>query len=103
MLKPIEVPDGSRPRCVTIRVDGRDLLVAEGQTLATALLAADVVPFRHTPVSGAPRAPFCLMGACFECLVEVDDRPNVQACMVDVRDGMRVRRQRGARDAGAPA
>ena len=39
----------------------------------------------------------CLMGVCFDCLVEVDGRPNVQACMVTVREGMRVRLQHGAR------
>jgi NADH dehydrogenase/NADH:ubiquinone oxidoreductase subunit G len=37
------------------------------------------------------------MGVCFDCLVEVDGTPNVQACMVAVRDGMRVRLQHGAR------
>ena len=30
-------------------------------------------------------------------IVEIDGRPNVQACMVEVREGMRVRRQQGAR------
>ncbi|MEZ5620583.1 MAG: (2Fe-2S)-binding protein [Burkholderiaceae bacterium] len=40
--------------------------------------------------SRAPRAPMCLMGVCFDCLVEIDGRPNVQACMVEVREGMRV-------------
>ena len=37
-----------------------------------------------------------MMGACFECLVDVDGRPAVQACMTEVRDGMVVRRQMGA-------
>ena len=41
----------------------------------------------------APRAPFCMMGACFECLVEIDGRANQRACQVRVRGGMRVRRQ----------
>jgi len=38
-----------------------------------------------------------MMGVCFECLVEIDGRPNVQACMTPVRDGMAVRRQSGFR------
>ena len=37
------------------------------------------------------------MGVCFDCLLEVDGRSNVQGCMVEVRDGMQVRRQEGAR------
>jgi len=38
-----------------------------------------------------------MMGACFECLVEINGQPNVQACMVPVRDGMRIRTQHAAR------
>jgi NADH dehydrogenase/NADH:ubiquinone oxidoreductase subunit G len=38
-----------------------------------------------------------MMGACFECLAVVDGRPNVQTCMMAVRDGMRIERQNGAR------
>jgi predicted molibdopterin-dependent oxidoreductase YjgC len=54
-------------------------------------------------VSGEPRAPYCMMGVCFECLVEVDGVPNVQACMTSVREGMTVRRQHGARQIGGQA
>jgi predicted molibdopterin-dependent oxidoreductase YjgC len=80
---------------VRLTWDGEEILAAPGDTLAAALLAAGVEAFRSTPVSGAPRAPYCMMGACFECLVDVDGRPAVQACMTQVRDGMVVRRQRG--------
>ena len=77
--------------------EGRPIDAAPGDSVAAALLAAGVGATRETPVSGAPRAPFCMMGACFECLVEIDGEENVQACMTVVRDGMTVRRQRGAR------
>ncbi len=80
---------------VRLTWEGEEILAAPGDTLAAALLAAGVEAFRSTPVSGAPRAPYCMMGACFECLVDVDGRPAVQACMTQVRDGMVVRRQRG--------
>lgn len=73
------------------------LTVADGRSVAAALLAAGVRRFRATPVSGAPRAPYCMMGACFECLVEIDGVPSRQSCMVTVRDGMRIRSQEGAR------
>ncbi|MNP81017.1 hypothetical protein D3C76_1792730 [compost metagenome] len=39
-----------------------------------------------------------MMGVCFECLVEVDGQANCQACLLPVRAGMQVFRQRGARD-----
>jgi hypothetical protein len=38
-----------------------------------------------------------MMGVCFDCLAEIDDVPNRQSCMIEVRDGMRIRRQIGAR------
>ena len=73
----------------------------EGDSVAVALLAAGVIATRTTAVSGASRGPYCMMGACFECLAEVDGRPNVQTCMTAVKDGMRLRRQDGARGVGA--
>ncbi|MPM90457.1 hypothetical protein SDC9_137578 [bioreactor metagenome] len=86
-----------------IHVEGREVHVREGQTLATALLGAGVVPLRRTAVSGAPRTPLCLMGVCFDCLVEVDGAQNVQSCLVEVRDGMQVRLPSGARRVGSAA
>lgn len=82
--------DASGP-CVRVLVDGTELLLPEGANLAAALLAAGVGVFRHTPVSGAPRAPFCMMGACFDCLVEIEGVTR-QACMQQVRDGMKITR-----------
>ncbi len=37
-------------------------------------------------------ALFCGMGVCFVCLVTVDGRPGVRACLTPVREGMRVER-----------
>lgn len=68
-----------------------------GDSVAAALLANDAGPFRATPVSASPRAPWCLMGVCFDCLVEIDGVPNRQACLVEVAEAMRIRRQHGAR------
>jgi D-hydroxyproline dehydrogenase subunit gamma len=74
------------------------LNVPGGRSVAAALLVAGVQRFRATPVSGAPRAPYCMMGACFECLVEIDGVPSRQSCLVTVRDGMRIHSQEGASD-----
>jgi predicted molibdopterin-dependent oxidoreductase YjgC len=99
MFRPIPGPEVD-PR-VTIEVDGRAIRVRAGLSLALALMEAEIVPLRRTPVSGAPRSPLCLMGVCFECLCEVDGGQNVQSCMVEVADGMRVRLSTGARRMGA--
>ena len=55
---------------------------------------------RETPVNGSPRAPYCMMGVCFDCLAEIDGVPNRQSCVVAARPGMRIRRQQGAREIG---
>ena len=83
---------------IDIWFNDQRLSVPGGRSVAAALLAGGVSRFRATPVSGAPRAPYCMMGACFECLVEIDGVPSRQSCMVEVRAGMRIRSQEGARD-----
>jgi predicted molibdopterin-dependent oxidoreductase YjgC len=94
MFKPLN-PDAPT---VTVTIDDRAVAVPAGLSVAAAMLCAGVDTFRTTPVSGAPRGPYCLMGACFDCLVVIDGVQNRQACMVDVVEGMRIRRQHGARD-----
>lgn len=78
-------------RPIRLTVDGEPLHAAAGDTVAAALLAAGRPVTRTSAVSGGPRAPYCLMGVCFECLVEVDGVPSCQACLVEARDGMVVR------------
>ena len=84
-------------RTVAILVDDQPVTAREGDSVAAALLAAGFAAFRTTPVTGAPRGPYCMIGVCFDCLVAIDGEPNRQACMTLVRDGMRVERQHGAR------
>ncbi len=90
------LPDDPRAT-VTIALDGEPLTARAGDTVAAAMLAAGVGHTRTTPVGDAPRLPYCMMGVCFDCLMEIDGVPNRQACLVRVRDGMTVRRQQGAR------
>ena len=90
------------PRAIVrITFDGLALEAREGDSVAAALLAAGVASCRTTPVSGAPRAPYCMMGVCFDCLVVIDGVGNKQSCLVPVREGMAVETQRGKRELGA--
>lgn len=73
-------------------LDGRDVEGVEGDTVASALLALGVRAFRRNPATGEARGPFCLIGACFECLVEIDGLPGRRACLTTLRAGMRVNR-----------
>ena len=81
---------------VNILINGQPVQVPEGESVAAAVLVNGPFHTRTTPVSGAPRAPFCLMGACYECLMVIDGRPNQRACMETVREGMRVECQQEA-------
>ena len=83
---------------ITIEFDGQPVIAEQGDTVAAALLRAGQWNFRTTPVQGRARGPFCMMGICFDCLVEIDGLANRQACMTEVRAGMRVKRQQGAQD-----
>lgn len=81
---------------VTFTFEGQAVTVPAGTTVAAALLQEGVSAFRDTAVGNRPRGPYCMMGVCFDCLVEIDGRANRQACLTVARDGMTVRRQRGA-------
>lgn len=83
---------------VQIEFEGAALTVPADVSLAAALLTHDLGHTRESAVNGRPGAAYCMMGVCFECLVEVDGQANCQACLTQVAEGMRVRRQRGARD-----
>ncbi len=86
-----------RPGTVTLRFEGREIPAVIGETVAAALWAADEVVVRRSSVKGEPRALFCNMGICFECLVRIDGRP-VRSCMTPVLgEGMVV--MRGGRPA----
>jgi D-hydroxyproline dehydrogenase subunit gamma len=84
-------------QALTIHIDGVPVAAEAGETVAAVLLRQAEPWSRTTPVSGARRAPYCLMGVCFDCLAEVDGVASVQTCLVPVRDGMRVNRQLGGR------
>lgn len=81
---------------VAVIINGTLFQAPVGCTAAAALLLADAMPTRTTPVSNAPRAPYCMMGVCFECLVAIDGVPNQQGCLIPVVEGMRIDRQLGS-------
>ncbi len=81
---------------VVIYVEDVAVRAAEGVTVAAAMAEAGLDAARLTAKRHEERGPFCHMGVCFECLMEIDGVPNTQACLTTVREGMRVKRQHGA-------
>ena len=90
-------PDSPAVATIAVEVEGRPVMVPAGASAAAAVLLSGLPSLRDTPVRGSGRAPYCMMGVCFDCLAEIDGVPNRQSCMVAARPGMRIRRQRGAR------
>lgn len=82
---------------VHIHVDNQPLICRAGDSVAAALFAAGIDACRNTVVSGSARGPYCMMGVCYDCLVQIDGVANRQACMTPVREGLQVMRQDGAR------
>lgn len=78
---------------VIFTFEGQPVTARAGDSVAAALTAVGISDLRDSVVSGAARGVYCMMGACFDCLVEIDGVPNRQACMIEVRDGLNVRRQ----------
>ncbi len=78
---------------IQIRVNGASVSAFAGETLATALLAAGCSAFGKS-LQGVPKAPFCNMGQCLECLVlltrQDGGRSRVRACITDVEPEMQV-------------
>lgn len=89
------------PQAVTIFIDGRPVRAEIGESVAAVLLRQQEGWSRTTPVSGTRRAPYCMMGVCFECLVEIDGQGSVQSCLTPVAAGMRIARQHGRRSLSA--
>ncbi|MBB1597969.1 (2Fe-2S)-binding protein [Achromobacter sp. UMC46] len=75
---------------VPFTLDGQACTALAGDTVLTAVLTqADCV--RHSEFGGAPRAGFCMMGACQDCWMQLEDGSRVRACSTFVAPGMRLR------------
>jgi len=79
---------------VTIFFNGQTIKARKGEPIMAALVAAGVEVFRYTK-KGSPRRMFCGIGRCTDCVMTVDGVPGVRTCVTNVRDGMRIERQKG--------
>ena len=73
-----------------IRVNGREIAVPPGASVAAALALAGVERFRRS-VAGEPRAPLCGMGICQECRAVVNGHAHARTCILPCREGMEVK------------
>jgi len=71
----------------TVRLDGAEVTAFDGDTVAGVLVREGRVSWRRTRHGERPRGLFCGIGACQDCLVEVDGRRGVRACVAPARAG----------------
>jgi aerobic-type carbon monoxide dehydrogenase small subunit (CoxS/CutS family) len=79
---------------IEVTLNGNKIKAFEGETVATMMMAENMVAMRTTP-EGQPRGIYCGMGVCFDCLVVVDDIANTRACMTWLKSGMKIETQAG--------
>lgn len=92
----------SKPQdIVTIYFEDAPFNVEEGISVAAAVLGHTHAEYTcENPVTEERRAPYCMMGVCFECMMEIDGKPNQQACLISVREGMQIKRQKIVQEVG---
>ncbi len=71
-------------------LDGRACTGLDGDTVLAAILVQSQ-RLRESDFSDAPRAGFCLMGACQDCWVQLETGERLRACTTMLVPGMRVR------------
>lgn len=95
--------DTTRPDPITFTFDGETIAAYPGETIAAALIASNIAGFRRD-LHGRLRGPYCNMGTCFECLLEVraiqpagprgdaaESWRTVRACLTQVTAGLAAR------------
>ena len=76
-----------------IEFEGRAMPARQGDTVASALIAAGVQVLSRSLKFHRPRTVFCLSGSCGSCLLRIDGRPNTRSCQVRAEPGLRCARQ----------
>lgn len=80
-------------RQLKFRLDGRDVVGLEGDTLLTAILT-NGHRLRMSEFGDGPRAGFCMMAACQDCWVEAEDGQRLRACTTMLVEGLSIRTRR---------
>lgn len=74
---------------LTFTFDGQPCTALAGDTVLTAVLT-QAERLRTSEFGGGPRAGFCMMGACQDCWVQLENGERVRACSTYIEPGMRL-------------
>ena len=87
--------EDTRKSIVTVKINGQPYKAIEGEMIAAVLMANGIRVHRHTTKKHEPRGVFCGIGQCTDCVMTVNGKPNVRACITPVEDGMVIETQEG--------
>ena len=73
-----------------VEVDGEAVEAYPGESLAAVLMVSGWRSFMAPDRYHLARTLFCGMGLCHQCLVNVDGKRSVRACMTPARPGMKI-------------
>jgi sarcosine oxidase subunit alpha len=77
----------------SIELEGTEIPIREGDTIAAALYRSGVRVFSRSFKYHRPRGLYCSAGDCPNCLVTVDGEVNVRSCECRAKPGQKVARQ----------
>ncbi|MCT8175354.1 (2Fe-2S)-binding protein [Variovorax sp. CY25R-8] len=79
---------------VSFTLDGAPASALAGDTVLTAVLT-QAAQLRRNEFSDAPRAGFCMMGACQDCWIATAEGERLRACSTFIAPGMALLTGRG--------
>ncbi|HCY83520.1 MAG TPA: NAD(FAD)-dependent dehydrogenase [Desulfobacteraceae bacterium] len=84
--------DDTRTETVFVILDGTAVALPKDVSVAAGLLGIGEMISRISPSSQKPCSPHCLMGVCYECMMEINGVQR-QACLTDPEEGMVINRR----------
>ena len=88
MMRLHRLAETARER-IDFELDGQPVSALAGDTVLTAVLTQHG-QLRVTEFDRTPRAGFCMMGACQDCWIEVENGGRIRACSTMLSPGMRL-------------
>ena len=82
-------PSTSQNNSITIYIDDEAIQAVAGESVAAILLKQGITAVHSAPDKAA-RGPYCMMGVCFDCMVECEDGRSEHACQLYAEEGMKV-------------
>jgi sarcosine oxidase, subunit alpha len=86
-------PGAPRGPAISLELEGQTVRAFEGEPVAVALYAAGIRLLGRSTKYHRPRGLFCASGHCASCLMRIDGRPNLRACVTPAHAGLRCQRQ----------